>query len=83
MICPRCGDDDPSTRNIDTPHGGAVQSQCHACEHRWGDGYPDSQDRPLPKGWGDCGNCDGTGDVFGRTCSRCAGVGIVQIALLG
>lgn len=82
--CPRCGSDDLTgfvLVNGYQPEAG--RTRCDGCGHQWGDGLPDSQDRPLPAGFGDCANCDGSGDRFGRGCARCGGSGIVQSVLLG
>lgn len=59
------------------------QTSCDECEHRWGDGLPDSQDRPLPSGMTDCTACGGEGIQpnrrnFDNPCSLCKGEGIMQ-----
>lgn len=81
--CPRCESTDIESLAIESPHGDADQTICNDCEHRWGDGFPDAAGRPLPDGFRDCPDCEGTGDARGYGCGSCKGHGVVQTALIG
>lgn len=76
MVCPRCGSADH--KGLSGISGGVEwsQAECSDCEHRWGDGLPDSQERPLPDGMVDCWNCEGRG-AFPVPCPTCRDQGII------
>ncbi len=77
--CPRCESTDLEGLALNHPvMGDYDQTICEDCEHRWGDGYPDSQERPLPAGMVDCLRCEGRGDEWGRSCRTCRGDGIIK-----
>lgn len=80
--CPRCGSPD-DLMHVGGEH--ACQTRCGDCAHTWGDGYPDSQERPLPDGFVDCPRCDGLGGqpYSLSNCRTCNGDGIVRTALTG
>lgn len=76
-VCPRCGSNDLTSYSGVSAGCEWGQTSCDDCEHKWGDGLPDSQDRLLPVGYEDCGYCTGEGEYVGIRCKKCAGHGIV------
>lgn len=82
--CPRCGCNRRTYIGGASQHGDYDRWCCYDCDHCWGDGLPDSQEKPLPDGMIDCTQCEGTGvDVFDygdgrRVCASCKGGGIVD-----
>lgn len=76
--CPRCGS--PDDVSDVTRNDGPVEIHCGYCDHRWGEGYPDSQGSPLVDGFIDCPRCAGRGAVWGtwRDCAHCDGIGVVE-----
>lgn len=75
-VCPRCGCADLTPLSGMTAGAEWSQTRCLDCDHRWGDGLPDSQAKPLPEGMIDCDICEGHGGTP-VPCQTCNDTGIV------